>query len=125
MGFRGSRVQIPPSRLSEDQALQRLLLWGFFFDCTPCWAIVQRNAFVPPDYPPLTDHARPEFFYHAPREMALQFYRYRLAVIRGELPSALPVFGRYPGGTAKRLREMALVGETRLERNKRNGFLAK
>src|SRR5881628_1353636 len=36
MGFRGSRVQIPPSRLSEDQALQRLLLWGFFFDCTPC-----------------------------------------------------------------------------------------
>src|SRR2546422_7990351 len=31
MGFRGSRVQIPPSRLSEDQALQRLLLWGFFF----------------------------------------------------------------------------------------------
>ncbi len=42
-----------------------------------------------------------------------------------ELPSALPVFGRYPGGTAKRLREMALVGETRLERNKRNGFLAK
>src|SRR2546428_12671977 len=36
MGFRGSRVQIPPSRLSEDQALQRLSLWGFFFDCTPC-----------------------------------------------------------------------------------------
>src|SRR5947199_2948563 len=31
MGFRGSRVQIPPSRLSEDQALQRLSLWGFFF----------------------------------------------------------------------------------------------
>jgi hypothetical protein len=31
MGFRGSRVQIPPSRLIEDQALQRLLLWGFFF----------------------------------------------------------------------------------------------
>src|SRR2546430_13596953 len=31
MGFRGSRVKIPPSRLSEDQALQRLLLWGFFF----------------------------------------------------------------------------------------------
>src|SRR6266705_7117131 len=31
MGFRGSRVQIPPSRLSEDQALQRVLLWGFFF----------------------------------------------------------------------------------------------
>src|SRR6266571_3353944 len=36
MGFRGSRVQIPPSRLSEDQALQRLWLWGFFFACTPC-----------------------------------------------------------------------------------------
>src|SRR6266550_889722 len=35
MGFRGSRVQIPPSRLSEDQALQRVSLWGFF-DCTPC-----------------------------------------------------------------------------------------
>src|SRR5256714_14458464 len=31
MGFRGWRVQIPPSRLSEDQALQRLSLWGFFF----------------------------------------------------------------------------------------------
>src|SRR6267378_5002757 len=36
MGFRGSRVQIPPSRLSEDQALQRLSLWGFFCACTPC-----------------------------------------------------------------------------------------
>src|SRR6266566_2069071 len=36
MGFRGSRVQIPPSRLSEDQALQRLSLWGFFFACTAC-----------------------------------------------------------------------------------------
>src|SRR6266576_3745149 len=36
MGFRGSRVQIPPSRLSEEQALQRLSLWGFFCDCTPC-----------------------------------------------------------------------------------------
>src|SRR6266446_3270408 len=36
MGFRGSRFQIPPSRLSEDQALQRLSRWGFFFDCTPC-----------------------------------------------------------------------------------------
>src|SRR5436309_14087729 len=36
MGFRGSRVQIPPSRLSEDQALQRLSPWGFFCDCTPC-----------------------------------------------------------------------------------------
>lgn len=32
MGFRGSRVQIPPSRLVEDQALQRLSLWGFFSD---------------------------------------------------------------------------------------------
>src|SRR2546427_4004791 len=32
MGFRGSRVQIPPSRLSEEQALQRVLLWGF---CLP------------------------------------------------------------------------------------------
>jgi hypothetical protein len=31
MGFRGSRVQIPPSRLSEDLALQQLPLWGFFF----------------------------------------------------------------------------------------------
>jgi len=30
MGFRGSRVQITPSRLSEEQALQRLRLWGFF-----------------------------------------------------------------------------------------------
>ena|SRR5216117_739816 len=28
---RGIPGQIPPSRLSEDQALQRLLLWGFFF----------------------------------------------------------------------------------------------
>src|SRR5258705_2813580 len=36
MGFRGSRIQIPPSRLSEDQALQRLSLWGCFFACTPC-----------------------------------------------------------------------------------------
>ena len=31
MGLRGSRVQIPPSRVSVDQALQRLWLWGFFF----------------------------------------------------------------------------------------------
>src|SRR5207302_1851788 len=31
MGFRGSRVQIPPSRLSEDQASHRVLMWGFFF----------------------------------------------------------------------------------------------
>src|SRR3989442_4618788 len=36
LGFRGSRVQIPPSRLSEEQALQRLSLWGFFFACAPC-----------------------------------------------------------------------------------------
>src|SRR5205809_6497563 len=35
MGFRGSRVQIPPSRLSEDQALQRLSLWGFGKDGDP------------------------------------------------------------------------------------------
>ena len=31
MGFRASRVQIPTSRLSEEQALQPLRLWGFFF----------------------------------------------------------------------------------------------
>src|SRR5437879_1651283 len=31
MGFRGSRVQIPPSRLGEESALQRVPLWGFFF----------------------------------------------------------------------------------------------
>src|SRR2546430_3870236 len=31
MGFRGSRVQIPPSRLIKELALQRLPLWGFFF----------------------------------------------------------------------------------------------
>jgi len=40
MGFRGSRVQIPPSRLSEDQALQRFPLWGFFFAlprAVNCW----------------------------------------------------------------------------------------
>lgn len=30
MGFRRSRVRIPPSRLLEDEALQRLSLWGFF-----------------------------------------------------------------------------------------------
>src|SRR5213594_3085288 len=35
MGFRVSRVQIPPSRLSEDQALQRLSLWGFGKDGDP------------------------------------------------------------------------------------------
>jgi hypothetical protein len=31
MGFRGSRVQIPPSRLVKESALQRLPLWGYFF----------------------------------------------------------------------------------------------
>src|SRR5688572_5518587 len=31
MGFRGSRVQIPPSRLVKESALQRVPLWGFFF----------------------------------------------------------------------------------------------
>src|SRR6266545_6752147 len=45
MGFRGSRVQIPPSRLSEDQALQRLLLYGFFF--------VAPRAVSPHPWPPL------------------------------------------------------------------------
>src|SRR6266540_7558820 len=35
MGFRGSRVQIPPSRLSEEQASLRLPRWGFFFARTP------------------------------------------------------------------------------------------
>jgi len=35
MGFRGSRVQIPPSRLGEEQASLRLPRWGFFFDCDP------------------------------------------------------------------------------------------
>ena len=50
-------IQIPPSRLSEDQALQRVLLWGFFFGCTPCcesWrgdgaatAAVRRSPFPP------------------------------------------------------------------------------
>src|SRR2546430_13036035 len=38
MGFRGSRVQIPPSRLSEDQALQRLSLWGFFVARACTWS---------------------------------------------------------------------------------------
>src|SRR5439155_11797787 len=28
--FRGSRVQIPPSRLGDDQASLRLPRWGFF-----------------------------------------------------------------------------------------------
>ncbi len=30
MGFRGSRVQIPPSRLSEDEASRCVAVWGFF-----------------------------------------------------------------------------------------------
>src|SRR6266478_6984309 len=43
---------------------------------------------------------------------------------RSEFASSLPVFGCCARGTAKRLREMALVGETCLERDKRNGFPA-
>ena len=43
---------------------------------------------------------------------------------RSEFATSLPVFGCCARGTAKRLREMALVGETRLERDKRNGFPA-
>src|SRR6266702_294682 len=31
MGFRGSRVQIPPSRLVEEQASHWVAVWGFFF----------------------------------------------------------------------------------------------
>jgi len=41
---------------------------------------------------------------------------------RSEFATSLPVFGCCARGTAKRLREMALVGETCLERDKRNGF---
>ena len=44
---------------------------------------------------------------------------------RLEFANSLPVFGCCARGAAKRLREMALVGETCLERDKRNGFLAK
>jgi hypothetical protein len=44
---------------------------------------------------------------------------------KSELAISLPVFGCCARGTAKRLREMALVRETCLDRNKRNGFLAK
>jgi len=44
---------------------------------------------------------------------------------RSESATSLPVFGCRARGTAKRLREMALVGETCLERDKGNGFLAK
>ena len=44
MGSRGSRVQIPPSRLSGDQALQRLLLWGFFFAPTPFQVAPSRTS---------------------------------------------------------------------------------
>src|SRR5262245_8176797 len=36
MGFRGSRVQIPPSRLVEEQASHRLRMRGFFFGWAPC-----------------------------------------------------------------------------------------
>jgi len=43
---------------------------------------------------------------------------------RSEFATSLPVFGCCARGTAKRLREMALVGETCLERDKRNGFPA-
>src|SRR2546426_8584752 len=35
MGVRVPRVQIPPSRLSEDQALHLLSLWGFGKDGDP------------------------------------------------------------------------------------------
>ena len=45
--------------------------------------------------------------------------------LTSEFPASLPVFGCCSRGTAKRLREMALVGETCLDRDKRNGFLAK
>jgi len=38
--------------------------------------------------------------------------------------TSLPVFGCCARGTAKRLREMALVGKTCLERDTRNGFAA-
>src|SRR5882672_6238938 len=31
MGFRGSRVQIPPSRPPKGQASHRVPVWGFFF----------------------------------------------------------------------------------------------
>src|SRR2546425_13006507 len=36
MGFRGSRVQIPPSRLGEDQALRREFCCGLFLRPAPC-----------------------------------------------------------------------------------------
>ena len=42
-----------------------------------------------------------------------------------EFANSLPVFGCCARSTAKRLCEMALVGETCLEGDKRNGFLAK
>jgi hypothetical protein len=41
-----------------------------------------------------------------------------------EFATSLPVPGCCARGTAKRLREMALIGETCLDRDKRNGFLA-
>ena len=44
---------------------------------------------------------------------------------RSQFASSLPVFGCCARGSAKRLREMALVGETCLQRDIRNGFLAK
>lgn len=44
---------------------------------------------------------------------------------RSEFATSLPVFGCCARGTAKRLRKMALVGETCLECDKRNRFLAK
>src|SRR2546427_9458452 len=44
MGFRGSRVQIPPSRLVEDQALQRLSLWGFFSSSPSVKAALERES---------------------------------------------------------------------------------
>ena len=39
-----------------------------------------------------------------------------------EFATSLPFFGRCARGTAKHLREMALVGETCLERDKRDWF---
>ena len=42
-----------------------------------------------------------------------------------EFATSQPFFGCYACGTAKRLGKMALVSESCLERDKRNGFLAK
>src|SRR2546427_8243406 len=49
MGFRGSRVQIPPSRLGEEQASHRVRVWGFFLverqgQTTPCTCIMRPNV---------------------------------------------------------------------------------